>query len=174
MIEFVSMDITYVKEHWKIKVKKGVVTIDASGRVEIAGPGRTEPFVINAPGEYEVEGISVFGYGLGEGQTAYVVQGEEVRVLWLGELSEKISDKLAEELDTIDAAMVATAGGSVKVVTETVGGIEPSYVLPYGETAKVQEFVKHFEHGSRSAEKLSLSRATIPVEATEVVILGNL
>jgi len=165
-----AMDITRAKEEWKIKIKKGLVVVDGEGKVKIGSSGREESFAISEPGEYEIEGISVFGYAANE-QTIFVIQAEALRVLYLGNLKAKLEEKLIEELDTIDAVIVKIDQLGVKEVGDLLGQIEPGYILPYGETTKIDEFVRSFEHGSKPMEKLSLTKTMIPEEATEVVVV---
>ena len=167
------MDIAFAQNTWKLKIKKVSVTVDIDGMVSVSSVGRSEPFVINEPGEYEIEGTSIFGYADEGGAKVYAVQGDEVRVLYLGDLPGKLGEKLIDELDSVDAVIVGVAVADVKLLTETIEKIEPSYVLPYGEETKVAALVKNYEHGSKQMPKLSLSRATVNDETTEVVILGS-
>ena len=164
------MDITYIeKDGLKLKTKRGSVVIGHDGVATVTGKDAKTPFVISQPGEYEVEGISVFGYGQ-EGKTLLVVQVEELRVLYVPGLTSPINEKLLEDLDSID---VVAAPGELepKIFVQAVGAVEPSYVLPLGESRR-DELVKLFEHGSREATSLALARATLPQETTEVVVLS--
>lgn len=165
------MDITYIeKDGLKLKTKRGSVVIGHDGVATVTGKDAKAPFVISQPGEYEVEGISVFGYGQ-EGKTLLVVHVEELRVLYVPGLPNPISEKLLEDLDSIDVVAAVTSELDPKIFVQTVGSVEPSYVLPLGE-ARRDEFVKLFEHGSREATSLTLARATLPQETTEVVVLS--
>lgn len=162
------MDISYLGKHnFKIKTKTGIVTAEA-GVVSIAHKTGNEPdFVISAPGEYEVEGISVFGYQA-EGATVYVVQVEDVRILYLGALAKPLSEQLITELENIDAVIMNVDSLGVKEAGEVVAKLEPYYVLPYGEG--VEQFVTSYEHGSRSVKSLSLTKLSLPEDLTEVIV----
>jgi len=152
--------------------------------------------VIDEPGEYEVEGISVFGYqtyhddsqGSKRGDnTIYVIQAEDLRVLHLGDLGHILADKLIDELDGIDVLMIPVGGVytiDAAQATELVGKIDPTYVLPmhyrtsehddkaYGEMGTVEEFVKVIGQSTRQVESLNFSRGTLPTDSTEVVLFG--
>ena len=161
------MDISYLgKESYKIKAKTGTVTANPMG-LTIAHKNGGEDFVITNPGEYEVEGISVFGSRT-EDSTAYVVQFDDIRVLYLGNLSKPLSEKNITDLENIDVVIVSVDAMPIKDVVEVVSKLEPYYVLPYGEM--VDKFVASYEHGSRSVKNLPLSKQSLPDDLTEVIV----
>ena len=162
------MDISYSgKTNFKIKTKTGVVTTYGPC-VTIAHKGGVgEDFRITAPGEYEVEGISVFGYA-GEDHPVYVIQAEDLRILYLSEIAKPLSEKLITELENIDVVAVPVDTLGAKESGEVVAKLEPYYVLPYGDT--VAKFVTSYEHGSRTVKSLSLSKLTLPEDVTEVIV----
>jgi hypothetical protein len=161
------MDISYAgKEQFKIKAKTGTVTLDAN-KLSVAHKSGGDDFVITQPGEYEVEGISVFGYTTGE-SSVYVVQFDDVRVLYLGTLAKPLSERNITELENIDVVIFNTDTLSNKDAGEVIGKLEPYYVLPYGEG--VAKFVASYEHGSRSVKNLNLSKVTLSDDLTEVIV----
>lgn len=155
---------------------------------------RPQPFVIDAPGEYEVEGISVFGYASwhdsknGEERgpnTIYIIQAEDVRILHLGDLGHKLDDKLVEEIDGVDVLMIPVGGVytiDAKLATEVILAIDPTYVLPmhfkterhdqagFGKLATAEEFVKICGMTSRTVKSLALSKLSLPEDLTEVIL----
>ena len=153
----------------KIKTKRGSVSVGNDRAITLMGSGEKSPFVVNEPGEYEVEGMSVFGY-FDNDEIVFVVQVDEVRVLLTESM---LSDKLIEEIDVIDVVILGLDKIRSKEAGELVEKIEPSYVIPYGEKTKVEAFVKDFEHGSKQVEKLVLNKATITDEITEVIVLSS-
>lgn len=160
------MDINYFgKDSFKITAKNGSVVL-ADGRLTISHKRGGEDFVISEPGEYEVEGISVFGYKADEANV-YVVQIEDLRVAYLSDLTKSLSEKLIGELENIDCVIVSTNTMSVKEVTEVIAKLEPYFVLPYGEaTAK---FIGSYEHGSRVVKRLNMSKLSLTDDLTEVI-----
>lgn len=164
------MDITRINETtYKVKGKKGVVTVVIGRSVEIMGAVSKSPFPITQPGEYEVEGISVFAYQAGK-TLATLIQVEEVKVL---AIEEPLSDALIEEMDTVDVVLLGTGAVPSKELVALVGRIEPSCVVPAGDEASIAAFVKDFEHTSRTSDKLSLSKATMATDITDVVVLNS-
>ena len=136
MILYLPMDISYLgKDSFKIKAKNGTVTATSS-TLSISHKSGGEDFVINNPGECEVEGISVFGYKA-ETSNVYVVQFDDVRVAYLGNIEKVLSEKSISDLENIDVVILSVDGMATKDSVEMVSKLEPYYVLPYGEqTAK--------------------------------------
>lgn len=160
------MDISYLKNSsFKIKAKQGAVVTDTTS-LTISHKAGGEDFVITNPGEYEVEGISVFGYKAEE-SNIYVVQFEDVRVLYLGDISKPLSEKNITELENIDVVITPVDTLPIKEIVEMVAKLEPYYVLPYGEM--ISKFVATYEHGSRSVKSLNLSKVSLPEDLTEVI-----
>lgn len=164
------MDIARIAENkYRIKVKRGVAVVNLGVDVEIQGSVSKTPFVITQPGEYEVEGISVFAYQTGE-TLASVIHVEDLKVL---AAASELSDSLIDDLDTIDVVIVNTDKMNSKASVSMIGKIEPSCVVPAGDPTNVAVFVKDFEHASRETNKLSLSKATLNSDITDVVVLTD-
>ncbi len=164
------MDIARIAENkYRIKVKRGFAVVNVGVDVEIQGLADKTPFVITQPGEYEVEGISVFAYKT-EDTLASVIHVEDLKVL---ATSSELSDSLIDDLDTIDVVIVNTDKMSSKASVAMIGKIEPSCVVPAGDTTNVAVFVKDFEHAARETNKLSLSKATLNSDITDVVVLTD-
>lgn len=161
------MDISYLGgESYKIKAKTGTVVAEVK-QLTISHKTGGDDFVITSPGEYEVEGISVFGYKAGESEV-YVVQFEDIRVLYLGNLTKPLEEKVITELENIDVLIVSTDTMNTKDIIELVSKLEPYYVMPYGESKS--KFIAAYEHGSRTVKSLNLSRATMSEDLTEVIV----
>jgi hypothetical protein len=85
------MDISYLgKGNFKIRAKTGSVLTE-DNRLSITHKSGGDDFVINQSGEYEVEGISVFGYKAEE-NIVYVVQFEDKSVAYPGNLSKALTE----------------------------------------------------------------------------------
>jgi L-ascorbate metabolism protein UlaG (beta-lactamase superfamily) len=98
--------------------------------------------VISGPGEYEVAGVSILGYGsfhddkkgLERGKnTIYVIEAEGLRLVHLGDLGHSLSDDMVSEMGTIDILMVPVGGVYTigpKEASEVVSKIDPYFVIP--------------------------------------------
>ncbi len=160
------MEISYLgKTSYKIKAKLASVVAEAA-KLTITHKSGGEDFVIKESGEYEVEGISVFGYRAEETKV-YVVQFEDIRVLYLGNIAKPLSEKNITDLENIDVVIVSADSMASKDLVELIAKLEPYYVLPYG--LQVEKFIAAYEHGSRSVKSLNLSKLSLSEDLTEVI-----
>jgi L-ascorbate metabolism protein UlaG (beta-lactamase superfamily) len=98
--------------------------------------------VIRGPGEYEVEGVSIFGLrtyhdakkGRERGKnTVYVFEMDGVRLAHLGDLGHVLSSKEADWMGDIDVLMVPVGGAytiGTKESAEVVRQVEPNVIVP--------------------------------------------
>ena len=154
-----------------------------------------DPFVISEPGEYEVKGVSFFGYSSFHDQHSgsergenniYVIEAEGLRICHLGDLGSAIPPKTLEEISDIDVLMIPV-GGEVtinsKEAVDLISQIEPYIVLPmhyraeginektFGVLATLDTFLKEMgAENSERLDKISLTKDKLPVE-TKVVLL---
>jgi hypothetical protein len=109
----------------------------------------------------------VFGYKA-ETNNLYVVQFDDVRVAYLGNIDKSLSEKSVSELENIDVVILSVDNMATKDSVELVSKLEPYYVLPYGElTAK---FIAAYEHASRTVKSLNLSKVSLNEDLTEVIV----
>lgn len=161
------MDISYLgNDSFKIKAKVGSIVVDPT-KLTISHKNGGDDFVINQPGEYEVEGISVFGFKT-ETVNVYVIQFEDLRIAYLGNLEKSLSEKTVGELENTDVVIVSTDFMPTKDLVEVVAKLEPYFVLPCGE--QVAKFIASYEHSSRTVKSLNLSKATLSEDLTEVIV----
>ncbi len=107
-----------------------------------AGGVRGQPIIIDGPGEYEIEGVQLFGLpsplpreGGDERNTAYVVEADGLHVAHLGSGCAPPREDEAGLFSNIDILIVAI-GGDEAVAPEraarTVRDLEPAIVIPVG------------------------------------------
>jgi len=149
------------------------------------------PFVINGPGEYEVEGIFVIGVATWhddkEGRelgrnTAYLIEFEDLTICHLGDLGHVLSQEQVEQLSNIDVLMVPVGGRSTLTGTraaEVVGLLEPGIVIPMhyrvpGLKAQIEtanRFLKEMAvENPERIDTLTVTAGSTP-EETRVVLL---
>lgn len=141
-------------------------------------PQEGEAFLIASPGEYEAEGISVFGYRI-DGGIGYVVHVEDVAIAYLGELRSVPNDAFFEQLGSVDVLIVPGCGNGYldgKAVGAIARTAEPGYVVPSGFAKgeagmpAIQEFLKAYGVAVEPQPSLNLAAGSIP-EQTAVVVL---
>jgi len=182
------------------KVAVDVVTVshqhpDHNAADHAMGTARRErPFIIDALGEYEVAGISVFGYpsyhdakqGADRGNnTIYVVQLDDVVVAHLGDLGHELDEKTVEALGTVDVLLCPVGGVYTidpKTAVEVIRSIEPSYVIPmhfktpehnakmFADVLPLDDFLKAYGIVKEPVASFTVNAGTMP-EETELVVL---
>ena len=177
------------------RVSTDVVTIshdhsDHNNTTNISGTARrSNPFIINYPGEYEVSGTSVFGVrtfhdtnkGAERGlNTVFVIHIDDVALVHLGDLGHELSDRQVEEIGDNDVVFLPVGGVYTigpKEAAIVINQLQPSVVVPmhyrtlrhdkktFGELSTLDEFLQEggFEKKEMS-KKLSLTRAQLPEE----------
>ena len=126
------------------RIDADVVTVshDHPNHSYLDGVGK-DAFVVEGPGEYEVKGITVFGIrtfhdalaGAEQGgNTIYVLEVDEIRIVHLGDLGHMLEDDVVEAIGTpVDVLLVPVGGGKALNATraaEVVRSIEPRWVVP--------------------------------------------
>jgi L-ascorbate metabolism protein UlaG (beta-lactamase superfamily) len=218
------MDITYLgHSSFKLKGKDATVVIDPYGKsVGFSMPSvsadivtvshehadhneikavsgtsrRPEPYVIRAPGEYEVNGVGVFGWGSfhdnAQGaergkNTIFSIIVDGVRVVHLGDLGAVIDDDLIEGLGTVDVLLTPVGGHfsmGPKEAAIVMEKLSPSLVIPmhyktpehaaaYGELLGVDEFLKSMGVADlQPIEKLKVTEESLP-EEPQIILLSK-
>lgn len=154
-----------------------------------------EPFVISAPGEYEIKNVSIIGLatwhdeakGAERGRnTVYVLEAEGCRLCHLGDLGHALSDSECDLIGSLDALMVPV-GGQVTIdnrqAAAVVAKLEPRLVLPMHFKTKetsgyiknqtgLEEFLQEMNGTQlRQEKKLKLSASALAETETEIIVL---
>jgi L-ascorbate metabolism protein UlaG (beta-lactamase superfamily) len=157
---------------------------------------RDKPFIITAPGEYEVGGISIFGVptfhddsnGTERGRnTVFVVYMDHMRVCHVGDLGHELTDQQISDIGSIDVLLVPVGGHftidaekAVKLVTE----LDPFYVIPmhyqtdehnmdvFSDLQTLKHFLDEYGVVKEPVKSLDVSVDKMP-EETEVVVLNR-
>jgi len=153
---------------------------------DTATHGGKEPFVISGPGAYEVGDVRVTGYSteaeygdvMSEvGNTIYIVEMDDIRVLVLGALSNpKLPAEARAEVDDIGIVLVPVGGGTLepKEAHELVTTIEPKAIIPYavGKEEDVKAFLKaEGETGVKAQDKFTVRAKELAAMDGEVILV---
>lgn len=157
---------------------------------------RDKPFVINAPGEYEVGGISIFGVptfhdgskGTERGRNSvFVIFMDHLRVCHLGDLGHELTDAQKSAIGPIDVLLVPVGGKftiNAEQAVKTIVSLDPSYVIPmhfrtdehnpdlFSELTTLKEFLDEYGVTKTPVKSLEVSADRLP-EETEVVVLAR-
>lgn len=152
--------------------------------------------LINAPGEYEVMGISVIGLpsyhdkerGRERGEnTIFVFEAEHIRLAHLGDLGHELSDADVNRIGDIDVLMVPVGGVYTidsNEAVNVVAKIEPKIVIPmhyrtkdlnseiFGKLEGVEAFVNASGLKVKEEDKLVLDELKLPEDEQMIVLLN--
>jgi L-ascorbate metabolism protein UlaG (beta-lactamase superfamily) len=149
-----------------------------------------EPFIVANPGEYETDGVFIYGIpattsdlkGRKDKSTICKLISEDICIGHLGPLSEPLSDDQIERLGAVDVLLLPIGGNGIldyKKAIEIIPQIEPRIVIPMlyktaeqksGPTT-LDDFIKHCGLKSETMEKLRLTKKDLMTEDTKLVIL---
>jgi len=135
---------------------------------------REKLFVIDSPGEYEVGGIFVLGTA-GEKATFYVISMDDLRLVFLGGLSGKLSDKQIEEINGVDILFLPVGDkknlSAAKQALEIINQVEPKIIIPMNYQS-LSGFLKELGQEEKAPlDKLLMTKDKLPLEK-EVVVLN--
>ncbi len=145
--------------------------------------GERQPFAIMGPGEYEVRGVAVRGFGTqshydGEHlNTIYSVSLEGMNLCFLGAVgSTDLPQAAKQELDDIDILFVPVGGRGVLDHTaayKLAVQLEPKAVVPmHYDAASLKAFLKEAgAEGTQPQEKLTVKKKDLEGKEGEVVVL---
>lgn len=153
----------------------------------VVGEQRKEPFVIKAPGEYEVGGVFILGipsrHGGGGGKnTIFVIKMDGLSLVHLGDLGKKLSDEQLEEINGADIVFVPIGGTYTldpQEAVSVINKIEPKVVIPMHyqlpglkvDLKPVEAFLKEIgQEDVKPEPRLVISKESLPVETTVVVL----
>ena len=153
--------------------------------VENASFGERQPFVINGPGEYEVKGVAVRGFGAATTyggkatiNTIYSVSLENMNLCFMGALgSPELPAAAKQELDDVDILFVPVGGGDVLEVApayKLAVQLGPKVIIPmHYDDKSLKAFLKEAgAEGTSPMEKLTVKKKDLEGKEAEVVVLG--
>lgn len=123
---------------------------------------RKEPFVAEGPGEYEVVGVTIYGFtsfhdsvkGQKRGKnTIYLINLDGIKLAHLGDLGSLLPESSLEELNSPDVLFIPVGGTYTidpKEAVKVISQLEPKIVIPM--------------HYRVSQSSPSLAKALCPVE----------
>lgn len=153
--------------------------------IDTASIAGKEPFAITGPGEYEVKGVAVRGFGSESGyggkkgiNTIYSVRLENMNLCFLGALGNAtLPPSAKQELDDIDILFVPVGGkgalehGDAEALAVQ---LEPKAVVPmqYDEKS-LRAFLKEAgAEGTKAQERFTVKRKDLEGKEGEIVVLS--
>lgn len=152
--------------------------------VENAAFGEREPFVISGPGEYEVKGVAVRGFGSESSygtdaaiNTIYSVVLEGMNLCFLGALgSPALPPTAKQELDDIDLLFLPIGGNGMLDYERAYAlavQLEPKAIIPMHYTAAdLKNFLKEAGEEVQPVEKLTIKKKDLDGKEGEIIVLS--
>lgn len=151
--------------------------------------GDKSPFVINGPGEYEVNGISVLGFSSKSKyenterfNTVYLVTLEDMKICHLGALSDtSLSAEAKGHLEDVDVLFVSVGGPGLLTAEEAYKicvDIGPKIIIPMTFENDGGKALKAFlkEAGAPDAkpvDKLTIKKKDMEGKDGEIIVLAS-
>jgi len=150
--------------------------------------GERQPFVISGPGEYEVGGIFIKGFGTEtmydkekKINTIFSVMFEGINLCFLGSLasSDSLSREVKEGLGEIDVLFAPIGGGDMLSSSDAYKltlALEAKVVIPmdYEHTkGSLETFIKESGENAETMEKFTFKRKDIDDKEGSVVVLKS-
>lgn len=161
----------------------------------VSGVSGKAPFLIDAPGEYDVGDIFVQGIpswhdnskGSEKGRSIiYTLKMEGLRICHLGDLGQKeLSDKELEDIGEVDILMIPVGGGvtiDAKDAAKIISLIEPKIAIPmHYDLPKIKVTLDGLDNFLRvmgkkdiqPQDKLVIKSKDIPEEGFQIVVLNQ-
>ncbi len=152
---------------------------------ENASFGEREPFVIKGPGEYEVKGVAVRGWGTPTSyggketiNTIYSVSLEGMHMVFMGALGTgELPAAAKQELDDIDILFVPVGGDDVldhAAANKLAVALEPKAVVPmHYDVGSLKAYLKEAGKTVESQDKLTVKKKDLDGKEGEIVVLTN-
>lgn len=154
---------------------------------------KSDHFLIEHPGEYEVRSISIYGLPASHEKkeakgyhknTMFHLTMDGVRVAHLGGLREPMTDEQLSQLGDVDVLMIPVGGGDVMdpaVAADLVSKIEPRAIIPMYykmkglsfKASSVDGFVKEVGLKSQELDKWKVQKKDLSPEETQLIILNH-
>lgn len=126
--------------------------------------------LIRAPGEYEVGGVEINGYPAGGENTFFIINIDGIKVVFLGDLEEALSDKRIEKVDSVDvllAPVLIKGDFSGKLILDWAKKWGVNYLVPMGygdeNKADLDKFLDQVDQeGLEAIESLKVDKNDLP------------
>lgn len=145
------------------------------------------PFVIDMPGEYEHNDVSIQGVAMkrhidpdGKNSTLYRIDLEGIKIVVLGHIDAPISDDNLEDIGVIDAAVIPVGGGGYTLdardAATIIRQLSPKIIIPthHDDTQtkyevpqeSIDQFIKEIGGAHEKVASLKIKSGSLPETMT--------
>jgi L-ascorbate metabolism protein UlaG (beta-lactamase superfamily) len=154
--------------------------------VDQVNRGEKQAFIINGPGEYEIQGVFIKGLssssnydGAEHINTIYTVNFENMNLCFLGALSNtELPSETKAGIDGVDILFVPIGGNGTLNPTDAYKfavSLEPSIIIPMDFDEKsLKAFLKEGgDEGLKPIEKLTIKKKDLEGKEGEIIVLSE-
>ncbi len=152
---------------------------------------KTEYFLINTPGEFEIKNIFIQGIPSPaskqnkKSNIIFIIESEGINIAHLGELGELLETEQLDKMKNIDILMVPVGGGrylNSSQAIEIINQIDPRIIIPMqyhlpGLKEKLDKIEKFSQEigisASKPVDKINISKNKLPHEGREIIIMNK-
>lgn len=138
-----------------------------------------EPFVIDGPGEYEIQ--HTFVYGIPATTTIHLIEDEGMSIAFLGALDSGLTNEHLEKLEGADILLLPVGTLPKEQRTVIMSQVEPRIIIPYlykqpgvkQDFESLENWLK--EMGAKDIQpqdKFTVKKNDLPQDETTVVVLN--
>lgn len=143
-------------------------------------------FLIDGPGEYEIKNIFIYGFSFEEKKTIYLIEFDQIKIGYLGEINKLLKSEIIEKLSDIDLLIIPVGNKKIllspKKAMELIREIKPAIVIPSCyrlpdlriPLEPLEKFLK--EAGIKNFEpvnKLKVKKTDIEKEKMNIIVLNK-
>jgi len=140
-----------------------------------------EENIITSAGEFDINGISIKGVQIKKESTekfiksVFSVSFEDIKLCFLGHLSEDIDSKEIEKLGQVQILFLPVGSPpflSSQKASKIIKQIEPSIIIPsFHQKDSEKELLEELGQKGESSEKLTIKSKDIPEKGSQIIIL---
>ena len=162
--------------------------------IDAIKPAKTDKdiFLINGPGEYEINDVFVYGIhgwhdnnqGKDRGENIiYLIKMDGITICHLGDLGQKeLTNEQLEMMNNVDVLLIPVGGKytiNADEAAKIVADIEPRIIIPMHykipglniDIDDAKKFIKAMGNTAEEIDKLKITKKDLPEEETKLVIL---
>ncbi len=122
-------------------------------------PKGVQAILFDSPGEYEVKSCMIDAIEVGASSCGFSVISEDIRVAYLGEVKEVLTDSQLEAFAAVDILILPVVGEKAEVTTKIINQIEPKVIIPHHYTSdQLKVLAAEFGSEQETVQKCKLTR----------------
>lgn len=153
------MQISFKDNNFFLRNKKSEITIGEKLSVN--------SLPIEGPGEYEVQGVAIFGLPAG----GFVMKDDEFGFGWLVNRQTELSEKTLEDLPDVEILFISLSENLERDL-KNIQIIDPKIIIPLGDKEQIEKFSAKEGNVENVGSSCKLTRNDLPLEEQKIIIFA--